>query len=190
MRQLRDMSSQRSEAGETLIEVLMASALMGLVVVAIVGGLATTVLGSHVHRNQAEANAILTGAMEQIKSADWDYSNVKCDINGDGSVNGTDTSLRVPAYETQARTVTLPSAPTGWTGPWWSTASITLVKPEEFPAAAGVVLFQKIDSSSGTPKVTFGDTCDDGLSRQLVTLQVRSPDGRVTQKLSFIKGDL
>ena len=50
---LRD--GEGSERGETLLELVIASALLGLVVVAIVGGLATTVLGSHVHREQADA---------------------------------------------------------------------------------------------------------------------------------------
>jgi type II secretory pathway component PulJ len=63
-------SGERSEAGETLIEVLIASALMGLVVVAIIGGLASVLLGSKLHRDQADGNRTLVGAMERLKSAD------------------------------------------------------------------------------------------------------------------------
>jgi Tfp pilus assembly protein PilV len=62
------LSGERSEAGETLVEVLISSALMAIVVVAIVAGLATTVLSGHVHREQADANAALVAAMERVKS--------------------------------------------------------------------------------------------------------------------------
>ena len=65
---LRQEHRQRAEAGETLIEVLISSALMGLVVIAIVGGVATVVLGSAVHRKQANGNTALVEAMEQVKS--------------------------------------------------------------------------------------------------------------------------
>jgi Tfp pilus assembly protein PilV len=61
-------SSERSEAGETLIEVLMSSVLMAIVVVAVIGGITTMLLGSTVHRDQTNANTALVGAMEKLKS--------------------------------------------------------------------------------------------------------------------------
>lgn len=64
-RRLRDQSP---EAGETLLEVLISSALMAIVVVAIIGGLGTIVLSGHVHRQQADANASLVAAAERVKS--------------------------------------------------------------------------------------------------------------------------
>lgn len=70
MRSLRRVfSGERSEAGETLIEVLLSSALMGLCVVALLGGLATTVISSRVHRQQADTNSVLVGVMEHLKSS-------------------------------------------------------------------------------------------------------------------------
>jgi len=64
------LSSERSETGETLIEVLMSTALMGLVVVGIIGGFATMLLGSKLHRDQADGNRTLVTAMETLKSPD------------------------------------------------------------------------------------------------------------------------
>jgi hypothetical protein len=61
-------TGERSEAGETLLEVIISAALMGIVVVAIVGGLATIILAGHVHREQADANASLVAAVERVKS--------------------------------------------------------------------------------------------------------------------------
>jgi hypothetical protein len=64
----RFLSDERSEAGETLIEVLMSSALLGVVVVAVIGGIITMLLGSTLHREQTDANAALVSALEQVKS--------------------------------------------------------------------------------------------------------------------------
>ena len=69
MRHPTRLRGNPSEAGETLIEVLIASALMALVVVAVIGGIATMLLGSRVHREQTDANTALVAAMEQLKSA-------------------------------------------------------------------------------------------------------------------------
>lgn len=64
----RFLSGERSETGETLIEVLMASVLMAIVVVAVIGGISTMLLSSKVNRDQADGNAALVAAMEQVKA--------------------------------------------------------------------------------------------------------------------------
>ena len=46
----------------------MATALMGLVVLAVIGGITTMLLSSKVHRDQTDGNATLVAAMEQIKT--------------------------------------------------------------------------------------------------------------------------
>src|SRR2546423_15667032 len=61
-------TGETSQSGETLVEVLMSMALMSVVVVAMVVGLAAIVLAGHVHREQADANASLVAAMERVKS--------------------------------------------------------------------------------------------------------------------------
>lgn len=58
----------RSEAGETLIEALMSSALMALVVVAVIGAVATIVIGARIHQAQAEGNTSLVATVEQLRS--------------------------------------------------------------------------------------------------------------------------
>jgi hypothetical protein len=64
------LTGEASEAGETLVEVLIASVLMALVVVAIIGGFSTMLLGSKLHRDQADGNRTLVAAMEAVKSPD------------------------------------------------------------------------------------------------------------------------
>jgi hypothetical protein len=70
MKLAQRFSSVGSEAGETLIEVLMSTALMGLIMVGIIGGFATMLLGSKLHRDQADGNRGLVTAMETLKSPD------------------------------------------------------------------------------------------------------------------------
>lgn len=68
MRLPTHLRGERSEAGETLLEVLIATTLMAIVIVAIVGGLGTMLIGARVHRQQTDANTALVDAMELLKS--------------------------------------------------------------------------------------------------------------------------
>jgi type II secretory pathway pseudopilin PulG len=56
-----------NDEGETLVELLMAVAIMGIAVVAIVGGIATTILMSDVHRKQATAGAYVRNYAEAVE---------------------------------------------------------------------------------------------------------------------------
>jgi type II secretory pathway pseudopilin PulG len=55
-----------SDAGETLIELIIAVAIMGITVVALVGGIATTILMSDIHRKQATAGAYVRDYAEAV----------------------------------------------------------------------------------------------------------------------------
>lgn len=74
------MSSTRigSEAGASLIEVLVAVTIMGVIFVAVLGGLTTAILASDMHRKQATAETLLRSFAETVKGgtydADCDYS--------------------------------------------------------------------------------------------------------------------
>jgi Tfp pilus assembly protein PilV len=160
----------QSQAGESLVEVLIATMLLGMAVVAIVGGVGTTILGSHVHRSQADANTLLTTAAERVKSSAFNFSNVDCTVA---------PATRIDNYQKQARGTINPTAPVALSLPAGWTSSVITVDS---------VLFESVDTSSGT--VAFGPSCSSLHSRQLVTLRVTSPDGRVTPKLSFVKGDI
>ena len=80
---LARLRQERSEAGETLLEALLSTALMALVVVALIGAVSTIVIGTRVHRNQADANVSLVEAMEKMRVPEGATARV-CAIN-DGS---------------------------------------------------------------------------------------------------------
>lgn len=58
-----------NDEGETLIELIIAMAIMGITVVAIVGGIATTILMSDIHRKQATAGAYLRNYAETLQGS-------------------------------------------------------------------------------------------------------------------------
>ena len=57
----------RSDAGETLVEVVIAMVILAGAISALLGGIATTVRVSTHHREQATANAVLRSYAEAIK---------------------------------------------------------------------------------------------------------------------------
>jgi len=60
------VSPGSNDEGETLIELIIAVAIMGIAVVAIVGGIATSILMSDVHRKQATAGASVRDYAEAV----------------------------------------------------------------------------------------------------------------------------
>jgi type II secretory pathway pseudopilin PulG len=62
--------STKSEAGETLAELLVTIAILGIAIVAIVGALADALLASNVHRSHATADTVARNAAETLKDRD------------------------------------------------------------------------------------------------------------------------
>jgi prepilin-type N-terminal cleavage/methylation domain-containing protein len=60
-------AAQRSEAGMTLAEVLVAVAILGIAVIAIVNGIGTVSMSSDRHRKQATADTVLKSYAENVK---------------------------------------------------------------------------------------------------------------------------
>jgi type II secretory pathway pseudopilin PulG len=55
------------EGGETLIELLVALAIMGIAIVVLLGGMTTSLTTSSEHRTHADAEVVLVDAIESLK---------------------------------------------------------------------------------------------------------------------------
>jgi Tfp pilus assembly protein PilV len=58
----------RTEAGTTLVEVMMAVAILSIGIVSIVGAMGTSIIGTDHHRNQAQAHTVLLSAVDAVKA--------------------------------------------------------------------------------------------------------------------------
>jgi len=64
----------RDERGETLVEIIISIAIMGIAFVALLGGMLTAASMSGRHRTQSEGVTQLVNAVEQVKRAPYDAS--------------------------------------------------------------------------------------------------------------------
>jgi Tfp pilus assembly protein PilV len=86
----------RSDAGETLIEIMISVVILATVMVAVLGGMGSTHAAGGTHRRQAEATALLLASAERLKSpAEVDY--VTC------------ATSATPTYATAAAASSLPA---------------------------------------------------------------------------------
>lgn len=136
--------SGRSEAGTTLIELLVAVAIMGIAFVTILGGIGTAIIGSDAQRRDASAGLVLTSAAERVVAEADPYAYVPCA-----------TDYQDPAPPPARYSVTVNSVA------FWDTSSNRFVAPAEipfcdptnpaFPADGGLQLIElSVTSSTGT----------------------------------------
>jgi len=146
--------SRQSDRGFTLIEVLMAVALMSIAVIGVLPAIWTNVRSSGLQDQFGGARRWIVSAGEYAVSPS--LARTSC----------TSATI-VTDYQNAIRTGVTGSRPPAWTD---SRLSVT-----------GVQFW------NGT---TFGATCLEsaGLTLQLVSLKVISPDGRVTETLDVVKG--
>lgn len=106
----------RDEAGTTLVEVLMTVAILGVGIVAIVGGMGASIIGTDHHRKQAQAHTVLLSAADVVKSQ---------------AVNPYVACATTAAYTAGAGV----SLPAGWTTSYISVRSVRYWDGSTFAAA-------------------------------------------------------
>jgi type II secretory pathway pseudopilin PulG len=143
--------STRDDRGETLVELMVALVIMATAVVALVGGIATSVQASDIHRKQAKSQAYLREFVEKLEASMATYPTGYVECGASSSPAATYQGLR-------------PTTDAGYV------AEVT-----------GVSLWSPATNPPYTACPAAGDS---GVQR--VSLQVRTSDGRATEKLDII----
>ena len=163
MRPLREPAGAtgrvRSEAGDTLIEVLISIAILGITITALLGALVTTITSASEHRSLASLDTVLRSYAEQLKY--------------DVQLQGTNS------WFAQCATVSSPTT----SPPQYEGHTITPANQPPSAHYSVVVLNIKYWNDSTN---RFDATCSalgDQSGFQLVTLQATAPNG-VTEPLS------
>jgi len=104
------LSRRDDDRGTTLVEILIALAVLGIVFITVLGGMGVTTIASDVHRKQANAHAILLSAVERLKSS----TEVAYDFDCNADFSNYLAEIRkvprpAPAITWPASTITIPS---------------------------------------------------------------------------------
>lgn len=171
MTPVRNNLPRRNEGGFTLVEVVVAVSILGLGVVALLGGLAMSVFGSGLHRNQADLDAALVNAVEAIKAQPYQacLGSNPTGIPYTNSPGYAEVAIGSGNYSPFGNPSPVPSPGTGyfvvsiqyWNGSGWMT----------------------ITASSGClPAVPPND-------QELITITGFSPDHLANQTVSLVKAN-
>jgi hypothetical protein len=109
----------REDAGESLIELLVAVVVMGLAVVVIVGGFAAGVMMSDLHRKQATAGAYVRDYAEAIENTVGGGGYVDCAVVG---TYASPAGFTVPSGYTPS---VVPGSVRYWSGSAWQGSCAT-----------------------------------------------------------------
>lgn len=142
---------QGDDGGESLLELLVAVTIMGIALVAIVGGLVTAILMSDIHRKQATAGSTLRNYAEAVEA----------------SVGAASS-----AYTACATTATYTS-PSGFSAPSGYAAQVTSVRYWNDTTLA----FSSTCPSpeGGVQKVSLRVSSSDGRASESVDIVIRKP---------------
>lgn len=162
----RDESSDR---GITLVEVLVSVVLISTAVIATLTTLRISIVGGTVHRDHSNAHAWLQSASDRLYAAPKeDCSTTPAPPVGDGG-----KSAILAKYRPIVDQVDNPAD--------WLNWQIRIVDVKFWNASD--------TDNDGIVEYRFGTVCQDSinLALQQLTLEVRSPNGRIIEQVELIK---
>jgi prepilin-type N-terminal cleavage/methylation domain-containing protein len=149
---------RRRDRGVSLIEILIAIVILGVVGSAVLTGLRTTIIGTSVARDHGRAHQWLQSATEVlVNDVPWE----DCDPADSA---GSAATLQA-SYQTQlqAHTAIVPAQ--------WQDFQIVVPELVEFAGESGA----------------YGAACLDTEDRQRVTIQVRAPNYKIIETVEVVK---
>ena len=160
----RSTCSSRSDSGSSMIEVLIAVVLLGMVVAAVFGGLSLSIGLSSRTTSRAKSEALIASASDRLAAAAY---------------------IACPA--TSGPTSYLPTVQAAASAVGWPASTVQITKIEYWqPTSASA------GSWSSTSGLSAGECSSPGSltttrTLQRLTLSVRSPDSRYTRTLEVVK---
>jgi prepilin-type N-terminal cleavage/methylation domain-containing protein len=208
--------NRRDESGISLIELLIAIAILGIAIVVIVAGMGTSIIGSDRHRKEVDATSVLLSAAEQVKSSATPHitcANTTSYLAPARSVNlppgWTTNAITIPAIaywdgasfqHTDGVSTNASATYTSATAAFTASDAGKVIAGTNIPVGATIasvtnstmVLLSTAATATGSG-LTFSVCRESGddtvpLTLQLVTIQVQSPDSRATERVSVAKG--
>lgn len=164
----RSSRSRRYEAndrGITLVEILVSVVLIGTAVVATLTTLRVSITAGTVHRDHSNAHAWLQSASDVL------YAQKKEDCDTAAADGGKSAILA--KYQPVVDVVANPET--------WANSQIRIVDLKFWNASD--------TDNDGIVEYRFGTVCQDSinLALQQLTLEVRSPNGRIIEQVELIK---
>ncbi len=156
---------ETTDDGFTLIEVLMAVAIMSVCMVGVLSAMGTATKGAAVHRREADGQAVLVSAVEKILRSNTAYD--------------TSCSTALPSYATALAAVPLP--------PEWSDQGWTAAQAFSIPASSvkwwnGTAFTTTCNDNQSTDAAGL-------LHMQQFTVQVTSPGASDVEAVTVVKRD-
>jgi hypothetical protein len=152
------------DSGVSVVEILIAVVLIGGVVAGTMATLRATVISGTIHRDHSNAHAWLQSSSDVLYAAEKESCDAAAADNGAAAVLGE--------YDQIVDAVPNPQG--------WEDWQIRIVPPVKFWNA------QDLNGDS-TVEYVFGSECDPSLTLQLITLEVRSTDGRIIESVEIVK---
>lgn len=169
----------RTERGETYVELLIAAVIIGLASVAIIGALLTTISGSTIHRYLATDDTVAKSALESVKYQVQLKPLASEDFLDCSASTTPQQILTIWVTSGSGHTVTLPTPPSGYTTRitglecWSITGGVG-----SFDANCSVVAGVATTSDCGTK---------DSYGLQRVTVSVIDPGGHTANLSTLVR---
>jgi prepilin-type N-terminal cleavage/methylation domain-containing protein len=157
---------RRSEQGFSLVESVIAVAVLGIIVTAMVGGMATSIATSDIHRQQSTVNAVMVSAVETVKNAPY----ASCANGGDADTATYSTKTVLPAGA----------------NPWLPGAITTTVQYWN-PQTSGWETSCHDTATNPLDTTNPPDGLGGPFPMQLVTILVTSPGNRASTSVGIVK---
>lgn len=165
-RSSRSRRHQANDRGITLVEILVSVVLIGTAVVATLTTLRVSIVAGTVHRDHSNAHAWLQSASDVL----YALEKVDCDT---AAPDGGKSDILDTYYQPAVNLVANPED--------WTNSQINIVDLKFWNASD--------TDNDGIVEYRFGTVCQDSinLALQQLTIEVRSPDGRIIEQVELIK---